>query len=272
MNNWFEELKNDGSSHIKNVFDEKSMNLLNKIINQIKNNEKIFLGMNPFVTNKNRRGAYIGGYEPGKQVPLTQNGRLLILLLQKKLENILQKIFQNKKNHTIYFENSMYFECYPGCEEQEIHLDITVNNREDDRLDFWNEAIKGDSGAYIIIIPLTDSTLEMGSTNYYKTKFWDELDNNELEIFNSKNKESRNKYKNNFGYLDEWNGTIRNKLENNKKIFNVKLGDIQIQNTMSLHAGGKNNTNKIRKYILQWIVFSKNKVNILSNDRIIKIK
>jgi hypothetical protein len=270
--NWVRELKDEGSTYIKNVFSIREINLLEKIINHMKKTENIYSGMNPFVTNKNRSGGYIGGYTPGKQVRLTKNGKLIIKIFQNKFKKYFKEIFKNKNHSSIYFENTMYFECFPNCEEQEIHLDITINNRDGNRLNFWEESKKGESGAYIIIIPLTDSTTEMGSTNYYKTKFWNELTKNELEELYAKQNNSINSYnKNNFGYLKDWSGSIRNKLEKNKKIKDVFKGDIQIQNTMSLHAGGKNKTNKIRKYILQWVVFSKNNINILNKEKIIKI-
>ena len=119
------------------------------------------------------------------------------------------------------------FDVFPGCMEQEIHMDTPGD-------------IANKQKRYFISIPLHDTSKDMGPIVFYKE--------NGLKEF----RKYDNKYKENetvVGYLNDLKWEIKQIFLNARFQEGYEFGDISIHKDLSYHSGGTNNTNRMREFL-----------------------
>ncbi len=215
---------------------------LNMIINKIRNYEETYEleeGGNDYVSNENRRvnclySDFGDEIERLKKWPEEEREKLLDKYcnirndLGRDLIKILGNVFLLLRCNRWRILMVQKFDVYPGCNEQQIHMDMLKKNEGMCR--------------YFISIPLHDTDIKMGPIIFYKEESLKEF------------RKYDNKYKENeddivVGYMNDLKWEIKQQFLLARYQTEYKFGDISIHRDMTYHSGGTNRTNRIRSFL-----------------------
>ena len=216
--------------------------VMNKIINKVNYfNEKYEYDevKNSYITNNKRRENSLYsdfGFEKTRMSNWSNEERDKMLDkyynvkrgMGEELNNILTNVFFLLNMKQWRMLGITLIETYPGCNEQEIHIDMP------------GKLGQNNTYRYYLSIPLQDTDIKMGPIIYYKEdgmkEFRKEYDNNKDE-------------NGIIGKLNSLKWEIKQIFLSAREQYDYKLGDISIHRDITYNNGGTNNTNKIRRVL-----------------------
>tara|TARA_B100001250_G_scaffold129798_1_gene110594 strand:- start:223 stop:1032 length:810 start_codon:yes stop_codon:yes gene_type:complete len=212
--------------HINDFFSNDIIDNINHLIYNVENNEINNLpnsSLNNSGVNNNYREQlllYCENYLTNTReqhniiANYFNNNCNLMLPIINYLNNIIYDIFGKWRvsRATIMYTKK-------GCPEQEIHFDSSL-----------------DTNLFYISIPLHYTPIEQGPTIFYNYS----IINKYIENFNDKPK---------IGYFEDLNNKIKKDFAKARTQYILNLGDILIYKNITLHSGGKNSSDNIRKYL-----------------------
>jgi len=145
-----------------------------------------------------------------------------------ELNKILSSIFYLLKMRQWKLTGITLFEVYPGCNEQEIHIDMPGR-------------LQDNITRYYVTIPLHDTELKMGPIVFYKEPIMKEFRHNHIY-----NKEEEGGI---IGHLNSLKWDVKQIFLSAREQYEYKLGDISLHKDITFHNGGTNNSNKIRRFL-----------------------
>ena len=143
------------------------------------------------------------------------------------MSGLLSSIFYLLKKRQWKLIGITSFDVYPGCSEQEIHIDMPG-------------ILPKDITRYYVSIPLHETKKNMGPIIYYKESMI-----KEFRKFHNHNES----YEGVIGHLNSLKWEIKQLFLNAREQYEYKLGDISIHRDITFHNGGTNNSNKIRRFL-----------------------
>lgn len=233
---------------IRNIIERSRMEKVYELLLELMNRYQFTDGSNPYVTNVNRQGYSIYSDTIDHYRKAGASEEYCDGLLEKygevereiwgRLMDTMDNVFYMLRVKDWRLIGITLFDCYEGCEEQEIHHD----------------APKGMNRRFITI-PLHDTPIEMGPTIFY----------NEENI-----KDYRKDYKvkslpdlpkgsfkdglpdeasfGSIGFYKDISG--RSKIwEEGREQYELELGDITIHDELTFHSGGENKTKEVRRFL-----------------------
>jgi hypothetical protein len=221
-----------------------NMEMMNNIINKVNYfNEKYPYdeGKNPYITNDKRKinSLYSDfGFEKERMKNCPEEKREGMLdkyydvkkEMGKELNVLLTSIFYLLKKRQWKLTGITLFDVYPGCSEQEIHIDMPG-------------ILTEDITRYYVCIPLHETNKNMGPIIYYKEQIM-----KEFRKFHKYNKDDHDDG-GIIGHLNSLKWDIKQIFLNAREQYEYKLGDISIHRDITFHNGGTNNSNKTRRFL-----------------------
>tara|TARA_B100000575_G_scaffold81464_2_gene64093 strand:+ start:5108 stop:5881 length:774 start_codon:yes stop_codon:yes gene_type:complete len=221
-----------------------NMEMMNNIINKVNYfNEKYPYdeGLNPYISNKKRRtnnlySDFGSENDIMKNWPEEKREGMLDKYydvrkgMWKELREILSSIFYLLKKRQWKLTGITLFDVYPGCSEQEIHMDMP-------------RILPKDMIRYYISIPFHETTKNMGPIIYYKESMMKEF--RKFHKYDENNENDGGI----IGHLNSLKWEIKQVFLNAREQYEYKFGDISIHRDITFHNGGTNNSNKIRRFL-----------------------
>jgi len=233
---------------IRRMIDKRRMGIIYESLLGLMDKYEFDDGSNPYVTNIKRAGysLYMGSTDVYKKSGAPEEyckkaeerfGEVERTIWSGLVESV-DTIFYLLKISDWRLVGITLFDCYEGCEEQEIHHD----------------APKGMNRIFLTI-PLHDTPKEMGPTIFYneekikdyrrnyKAKSLPELPKGSFED-NLPNEEG-------FGSIGFYKDLCKgNKIwEEGREQYELELGDVTIHRDLTFHSGGDNKTKETRRFL-----------------------
>lgn len=214
--------------------------LINKV-NYFNENYPYDEGKNPYITNDKRKtNSFYSdfGFEKERMKTWTEERRENMLdkyynvkkEMGIELNNILSSIFYLLRMRQWKLTGITLFEIYPGCNEQEIHMDMPGRLQEN-------------TNRYYVSIPLHNTEKNMGPIIFYKEPIMKEF--RQHHNYNKDDHDDGGI----IGHLNSLKWDIKQIFLSAREQYEYKLGDISIHKDITFHNGGTNNSNKIRRFL-----------------------
>lgn len=226
---------------LRQFINNETMDRLINKVNYFNKNYPYDEGKNPYITNNKRKTNSLYsdfGFEKERMKTWSEERRENMLdkyhHVQKEmgieLNKILSSIFYLLKMRQWKLTGITLFEVYPGCNEQEIHIDMPGR-------------LQDNITRYYVTIPLHDTELKMGPIVFYKEPIMKEFRHN--HIYNKDDEDEGGI----IGHLNSLKWDVKQIFLSAREQYEYKLGDISLHKDITFHNGGTNNSNKIRRFL-----------------------
>jgi len=246
MNDYTKEMDLNFFCILRRFINNETMNRLINKVTYFNENYPYDEGKNPYVSGTKRRTNSLYscfGFENKRMENWTEEKREKMLdkyynvkkEMEVDLNKILSSIFYLLKAKQWKMLGITLFEIYPGCNEQEIHIDMPGI--------ISQENIK----RYYISIPLHKTELKMGPIIFYKETGMKEFrkhNYNEIVVPGDNSLGGGI-----IGHLNSLKWELKQVFLSARKQYEYGLGDISIHRDITYHNGGTNSTNKVRKFL-----------------------
>ena len=227
---------------LRRFINYETMNNLIGKIDYVNENYPYDEGKNPYISNEKRRtnSLYSNfGFENERMRKWSEEKREGMLdkyqhvkrEMSVELNVILSGLFYLLKVKQWRMLGITLFEVYPGCNEQEIHIDMP------------GRMLPKNTNRYYISIPLHKTDIKMGPLIFYKEPVMKEFRKQHSYDIDDQNDGGI------IGNLNSLKWEIKQIFLSARKQYEYELGDISIHKDITYHNGGTNNTNKIRKFL-----------------------
>jgi hypothetical protein len=231
---------------LRQFINNETMNRLINKVNYFNENYPYDEGKNPYISSDKRKTNSLYsdfGFEKRRMKDWPEEKREKMLdkycHVQKEMEGelnkILSSIFYLLKAKQWKMLGITLFEVYPGCNEQEIHIDMPGRKSPEN------------NKRHYISIPLHNTELKMGPIIFYKESRMKEFrkhHNYDVDLDDDPGFEGGI-----IGHLNSLKWELKQLFLSARIQYEYELGDISIHRDITYHNGGTNSTRKVRKFL-----------------------